>query len=1120
MHTVVARLCNLFLISLLTAGVVFGQGGTAQISGAVTDASGAVLPGVEVTATQTETGTVRNAVSNETGSFVLPNLAVGPYKLEATLPGFRTFVQTGIVLQVNGSVVINPALQVGQVTESIEVQANAVMVETKATGIGQVIDNAQILQLPLVGRQVTDLVVLAGAAVQTSVSAVNANSFPGIPSFTIAGGLTGGTSFTLDGSQHNEVRNSGGLPLPFPDALQEFKVETSAVPAQYGFHSGGAVNAVTKSGTNDLHGTAFWFVRNQVFNARGFFDARKDSLKRNQFGGTVGGPIRHNKMFFFAGFQGTTTRQNPSGSLANVPTPAMLQGDFTVVASSKCRSSALTLRAPFENNRIDPSLFSPAGVKIAKLLPTPLDDCGLVQFGVPIKRTDDQMVGKMDYNFSNAHSMFVRYLAVPFDQAAPHTITDNPLADTTVGVDNLFQSMTLGDTHTFGSSLVNAFRIGWNRQAIQRITSPYFGAAETGINMYQTYPKHTDLQVTGAFTLGGTQSHPNKYRETGIQFADDIGLVRGAHQFAFGATATGFQTNGNAFSFSAGQLVVDGGITGLGMADLLLGQLSTLTQGAPSYMYARTKYFGFYAQDSWKMSQRLNLSYGIRWEPYFPQQYQYDQMNYFDQDAFLRGEKTNQFINAPAGLFYPGDPQFPTENSSPIKKQWARFAPRIGFTWDPMGDAKTVIRAAYGIFFDQIGAQENIAVGQGPPWAGKLLISRPAGGLDDPYRGYPGGNPFPFVVNKNAPYPAGGVFNTMFSNTRPPYVNQWNFGIQREVARDLLLSASYIGNAVIHVYGGRELNPGVFIPGNSDSTGQCFTTVLGRTVSLKASPGTACSTSANLNNRRALSLIDPVEGAKISWLDAWDDGGTRSYNGVVLSAQKRFSSNYSFTANYTLSHCIGTTTNVTLNSTGGNGVYSDPSNRKYDRGNCSDSGADIRHLVNATSVIQMPRFADPWVERFAGNWRLSGILKMKSGSPFSVVSGTDRQLTGINQTTQRANQIAANVYGSKCNSDLRATTPTCFWLNRDAFAIPSLGTLGNMGPGTIVGPGSWTIDAGVSRIFKVREKQQVEFRAEATNVLNHTNFNNPSGNLNSSTFGRIQSAGDPRIMQFALKYVF
>src|SRR5262249_36009896 len=297
------------LFCLITVVVMFSLGndyvfaqGTAQISGIVRDQSGAVLPGVEVTVRQTDTGATRSTVSNESGAYVLSNLPVGPYRLEAALPGFRTFVQTGIVLQVNSAPVVNPTLEVGQVSEQVEVEANATLVETRATGVGEVIDSQRVVELPLNGRQATQLINLAGAAVTIPLSNVGQlysgkNNPDEAPISVAGGGANSALTYVMDGGTHNDPINNLGLPLPFPDALQEFKVETSALPAQYGHHGSGAVNVVTKSGTNDFHGDAFEFVRNGIFNARDFFAPVRDSLKRNQFGGTLGGPILHNKLF-------------------------------------------------------------------------------------------------------------------------------------------------------------------------------------------------------------------------------------------------------------------------------------------------------------------------------------------------------------------------------------------------------------------------------------------------------------------------------------------------------------------------------------------------------------------------------------------------------------------------------------------------------------------------------------------------------------------------------------------------------------------------------------------------------------------------------------------------------
>src|SRR5437867_1034542 len=311
------------LVSILSSVTLSAQS-TAQISGTAKDQSGAVLPGVELTATQTATGIARSVVTNETGSYVLPNLPIGLYRLEAALPGFRTFAQTGIVLQVNGNPEINVVMAVGQVAETVEVQADAALVETRNTGVGQVIDNVRVMELPLNGRQVTELIILSGAAVGGGAQNTPRNYPTDI--ISVGGGSNDGLTFLLDGGIHNDPYGNQALPLPFPDALQEFKVETSAVPAQYGFHAAGAVNVVTKSGTNEFHGSLFEFVRNRIFNARNTFALERDGLKRNQAGGVIGGPILKNKLFFFGGYQGTIQRSAPRALVAYVPTLQMLAG--------------------------------------------------------------------------------------------------------------------------------------------------------------------------------------------------------------------------------------------------------------------------------------------------------------------------------------------------------------------------------------------------------------------------------------------------------------------------------------------------------------------------------------------------------------------------------------------------------------------------------------------------------------------------------------------------------------------------------------------------------------------------------------------------------------------------
>ena len=449
--------------ALATAAIVFAQA-VSQISGIAHDSSGAVLPGVEITVTSLDTGAKRATVTDESGTYTLPNLAPGPYRLEAAKSGFKTYVQTGIALQVDSNPVIPVILGVGDVTQTVEVQANATLVETQKLGVGNVMENQRILDLPLNGRNPTDLIALTGASVQNGASPVWSMN-TGV-TISVAGGQNYGVYYGLDGAPNINLYDATNMPLPFPDALQEFKVETSTQGAGTGTHSGAQVNSVTKSGSNSFHGDAFEFFRNGDLNARNFFAASRDTLKRNQFGGTVGGPILKNKLFFFAGYQGTTIRQTPISTTAFVPTAAMDAGDFTAFASAACQGHQVTLGAPFVNNKIAVSQMSPAALKIAAKLPTTTDPCGRFLTGNLVSQYLWQAPVRIDYQLSDKHSIFGRYLGTKINQALPYSLSPNNILTTTGGSnDDLATAVTLGDTYLFGSNKVNAFRAlpqpGW-----------------------------------------------------------------------------------------------------------------------------------------------------------------------------------------------------------------------------------------------------------------------------------------------------------------------------------------------------------------------------------------------------------------------------------------------------------------------------------------------------------------------------------------------------------------------------------------------------------------------------------------------------------------------------------
>src|SRR5665213_280210 len=413
------KLIKLILLGTLAAAAVWGQA-TAQLHGVVQDMSGAALPGATIKATQTETGISRTVMAEGDGGYVITNLPLGPYTIEVTKEGFSSVVQMGIVLQVGSDPAVPVAMKVGAVTERVEVEANASQVETTAVGVGSVIENQRVLELPMNGRRPQDLITLGGAAVQTGTS----------PSYgmatgskiAVAGGMPDGVQYTLDGANHNNFFDGTSMILPFPEALQEFKISTSTQDASNAGRAGATVSAVMKSGTNSFHGDAFWFLRNYDINARDFFAKAKDGLKRNQAGGVIGGPIKKDKLFFFLGYQGTFVRQTPISAVTFVPTQAMLNGDFTAYANTPCQASPKNLDAskiapfagvnPFVNNKIDPALFDKAAVKIAALLPKPFDQCGSTLFAIPLHENDHEGDARVDYQVSDKQSLFVRNMLV------------------------------------------------------------------------------------------------------------------------------------------------------------------------------------------------------------------------------------------------------------------------------------------------------------------------------------------------------------------------------------------------------------------------------------------------------------------------------------------------------------------------------------------------------------------------------------------------------------------------------------------------------------------------------------------------------------------------------------
>ncbi len=604
------------VVFLMVLGTCLWGQSTSQIQGVVLDPAGSAVPDAEIKATQTDTGVVRTATSGSDGTYVLVNLAIGPYRLEVTKSGFSTSVQTGIVLQVASNPTLNVSLKVGAVSESIQVEANTALVETQATSIGALIENKRILELPLNGINADELVGLAGAAIPGGANGTA--GFPGGLNISVAGGLLSGIGYTLDGTMYNNLFDAVNLPFPFPDALQEFKVETSTLTAQNGTHSAAAVSAVVKSGTNDYHGDLFEFFRNGDMNARNFKALRRDTLKRNQFGGTLGAPIVKNKLFYFVGYQGTRTRSDPADRTGFVPTAQMLAGDF-----SACPTFPATLKDPlggtFPNKQIPVTRFNAQSLAIVKLLPTSNDPCGATPFGPVIQSNEYQVLGRVDYQLSSKQQIFARYMATTFLQPPSFDLSHNLLDSSSGGLDDLAQTVAFGHTYLVSPAIVNAFRVSMNRVAVHRFNDDYFSGCDIGVKMTCFVPHQTVVTVSGGPAIGVGTAIQASFIPTDYTLSDDVNIIHGPHQFAFGFSGYKYQHSQLANVNSAAAFAFATTATGLGMSDFLLGQVGTLTQGVPNSTFTYKWGYGLYGQDTWKVSRRLTLNVGLRWEPFLPQ---------------------------------------------------------------------------------------------------------------------------------------------------------------------------------------------------------------------------------------------------------------------------------------------------------------------------------------------------------------------------------------------------------------------------------------------------------------------------------------------------------------------
>jgi len=1116
----------LFVAALLlavTSRNAFSQAyGT--INGTVTDPAGESLVGARVSAINLATGQTRTVQTNQDGIYIITSLNPATYNVNVEQSGFKKVTRTGVVLQASQSLTLNLSLTVGGANEQVTVEADLDQVDTSTPTLKEVVDPTRMVEMPLNGRNAATLTTLvAGAVVAPSNNSNqgNAKTFPAAVSIAVNGTRENQTGYYLDGAPNMDNLSNINQPFPFPDALQEFSVQTSNYNAEYGQNAGGVVSIVTKSGTNQFHGSAFEFIRNRVFNAANYFgyvSGKKtvDPLKRNQFGGTIGGPVFKDKTFFFGGYQGTRIRSNQGGLSSFVPTTANMNGDFSnLSATIKDPDTGVVIPSKF----ISPTRFDPASLKMLTYIPSG-GTTGQVFYTTPIIQNYDEYILRGDHKISSKDTLVGRYYYDRFYNVGSY---GGDLLAYRQGSTISSHNATIHEMHIFSPTLLNDFRIGFSRMVSIRQPPPGTpNVATFGVPIYQppTAPAIQNISISGYFSTGANPTA--KFPRTDFSYIDDIHWVHGKHSLAFGGIFEKDQLNMVNVLGLPGTFTFSGDTTGSAIVDFLTGRLRTFGQANGQHVKNRVWVLNGYAQDSYRINSRLTLSYGVRYEPsqvwhdsLFPQN------QAFHPENIAAGVRSTVFPNAPAGLLFSGDKGVPQDGTT---GDFSNVAPRVGFAWDVFGNGRTSVRGGFGIFYDsRIPSLSNNRELGAAPYSATVSLTTPVGHFSNPYQGIT--NPFPAVF----PPSSSATFVTpvqvftwdIHNKFITPRNYMMNLAVEQDLGRGVLSRIAYVGSRGQHMTTTLEQNPAQYIQYQTGSTTSACTLSTDQR-RLYNDPGATCTNSAPPST--PFTNIYTQSNSGNSW-----------YHSAQFSLNKPLSHGLTVLANYTWSKSTDSLpfgTDAATFATAGYYVLpiTAPNFRKFDQGLSDYNHA---HVFVTSYVWQSPKLQNMngITRNVLGNWETSGIFTAESGAPLNVTAGVDQSKTGIGQ--DRAQWSGASAYQKGACT---GTTAACRqWLNRSAFSLPTVGTPGNVGKGQFIGPGFWDWDMSAVKNFPFTERFGMQFRAEFFNTFNHTNFSyNAAGvtsggttagsvtqaNPSLASFGEILGAADPRILQFALKFSF
>ncbi len=1115
--------------------------GTGTIQGTIADATGAVIPNAAVTITESATQVKRTAATDASGVYVFPNIEIGTYTVSVSVPGFETYQKTGNVLEVGSNIAINIKMTVGTQDQRVEVQADGLALQTEDVSFKQTVDSQTLTEMPLNGRQMTGLITLSGGSAPAPGGDFTGTKYSyQTIAVSIAGSAGNTTQWKLDGGDNNDYMANGNLPFPFPDAVSQFSVESTALGAQSGEHSGGLVNVVTRSGTNTYHGSAFEFIRNNIINAPGFYSQKLDSLHQNQFGGTFGGRILRDKLFGFAGYQRTVASQSQNPVTAFVPTAANLQGDFSASDPKTALVNPLT-GAALPGNMINPALFSPQALALVKYLPAASDALGTVTYQIPLQTFDNQFVSRIDYTLNTKNNLYGRYFIDGY-QAPPFFLPNNILVTTQSGNFQRVQNVTIGEDYAISAKTVNSAHLTLSRRRNNRgYPANDINANNLGVTDYQAVPNGLYLAVTGKFTIGGGTNSVSHFNDNFIAVEDDITMLWGKHQFVFGGEfvhnqlniSNAYETNG-VFTFGGNYSAngPNGGTkAGDNNLDFLLGAMSAFQQSKYQGNALRGNMPSLYIQDTYHATKQLTVVAGIRWSPEYIPVDVFNRGTTFDMAAFLANKVSTVYPTAPAGTFFYGDAGVPrqfTKNSP-----W-QFSPNIGAAYDVNGNGKTVIRAGAEFIYDEVNFFTGQRTQQNPPFATAISQTQTATSgpisFANPWSvGSITTDPFPqpaVPTAANAQFFAQSQYIVLPAQFKPSSTTQWTLSVQHQFSHGWQLQLDYIGNKTSHVPLGLPLSPAVYIPGvqNAAGTGCPGLVLTGPAGKPAGAAGTPCSTVANQRQRFALTIANPLQGDQYLGGGGGSvlvgDEGTGNYHGLVTTVQHRLSSSFSLLANWTYSKC--------LNEEDAQGdlagtTVQNPNNPAMDYAPC---GSDYRHIENVVLIVES-RFpiGNRLVRGVVNGWEVAPLAHILSGAPFTVTAGVDNSLTDVGN--DRPSLVpGVPVY---LNGQLRSGSGAANrnYLNPAAFCSATCiapGTYGNVGRNAFRGRPNYQFDAQISRIFPIYERLNTTLRLECFNVLNHPNFSTPSTNLSStSSFGQVSAiatGSQSRIFQGSLKFTF